>query len=366
VERVAILILQKLDAMVQAANPDSIMFKRKTITAILPFAISLEQGGRKEMLDAVLRVAGASGSWRFIWRRVGPHIATLFRESNHPSLDRVITLISPHVHWDDGLHGQTTVTRWAAAALAASSTEEVDQTVVDATLQIASFYLLRPHLPAGIWTLLKNQPPLPPVCRGRSRGAALDIVRHVRGLGDLEILKSYLLLVWSEWDPLFYSGLEEMKISVRADFGGIGMWCDRGDLVRRLDHVLGQLDRGLGWLRRYKPSLYEFEVQRSKQQYGELRGVLLEVESGAANVLARQSPGFTRFCEALISVNFGLQIPDRPSLALYLFLAHDTISETVGTTPQSIPFAISLHTPLLFKQSYPRFNIFYPSFLCRK
>jgi hypothetical protein len=69
--------------------------------------------------------------------------------------------------------------------------------------------------------VVEGQPSLPPECSGRSRGSSADVVRQIRGLGDIEILKSYLLLVWSEWDHVGdeqSGGLAEMQISIREDF----------------------------------------------------------------------------------------------------------------------------------------------------
>ena len=106
-----------------------------------------------------------------------------------------------------------------------------------------------------IWAWLKKQPILPPVCLGRRCGTTPDTVRHVRGLGNFEILKSYLLLVWSEWDDLCIDGLNEMEIAIREEFGGIWVRGHREDLVKRLDYVLGRLGFGLGYLEQYNPQL---------------------------------------------------------------------------------------------------------------
>ena len=174
------------------------------------------------------------------------------------------------------------VARWAAAASAAPYTEEIGQSVVDTLLHIASVDFLRPHIPVDIWTLLKKQPPLPPECLGRSRGSSRDVVLQIRALGDIEILKSYLLLILSEWDHIddqLLGGLTEMKVSIREDFGGIKMQRHRRDLIKRLDHVLGQLDRGLDHLQQHKPSLDTHHISRAKKQYRELKGVLVEIET---------------------------------------------------------------------------------------
>jgi len=58
---------------------------------------------------------------------------------------------------------------------------------------------------------------------------------------------------------------------MHEDFGGIEMGCHRVDLVQRLDHVLGELGKGLEYLREDRPELYKEDLQERKHQYGELR-----------------------------------------------------------------------------------------------
>jgi hypothetical protein len=40
-----------------------------------------------------------------------------------------------------------------------------------------------------------------------------------------------------------------MSAAIREDFGGIEMGPHREDLIKQVDHVLAQLDRGLGYLK---------------------------------------------------------------------------------------------------------------------
>lgn len=63
----------------------------------------------------------------------------------------------------------------------------------------------------------------------------------------------------------------------------------RKGLVDRLDHILEQLDRGLGYLSQHKPGIDEGHIKMAKEQYEGLRTVLLEVEGEATNSLARMS-----------------------------------------------------------------------------
>jgi hypothetical protein len=175
------------------------------------------------MIDAIIRVALKPTSGGFMWRRIGPYITNLLDESSPPSLNLAITLASPCAGWILGSYTQNAVARWAAAVLSTPYSDAVGQSVVDALLQIASNVPLRPYIPIEIWTWLKKPPCLSAACIGRFWGTTSDVVRHIRGLGDIDLLKSYFLLVWSEWDHL--RSLTEVLESVEEEFGGMGMWC---------------------------------------------------------------------------------------------------------------------------------------------
>lgn len=282
------LITRKLETMVEAADPNQILLKRKAISALLPYVIHLDHGEQQRMVDAISCAIDTSDSGAFVWHFVKPHITMLFNKPSPPYQSQVVTLASPYLGWDDSVHDETTVTRWAAAALAVPYTERVGQSVVDALLQIAFIDSLRPYIPIDLWAWLKRQPSLPPECRGREVGTEPDVVNYVRGLGDIEILQSYLLM-WSEWDFLYDSGFMEMQTIVREDFSGIGMWSNRADLIDRLGFVLTQFDRGLGYLKQYRPRIGEHDIQWAKEQYREMEEVLLEVDREAANILTRTS-----------------------------------------------------------------------------
>jgi hypothetical protein len=146
--------------------------------------------------------------------------------------------------------------------------------VVNLLLQVAHVDFLLPHIPIEIWAWLKKRPSLPPVCQGRLRGTTPDIVRHIRRLGDIEILKSYFLVVWSEWDSLYSIGLDEMEIAIREDLDGIEMGSHRQDLIKRLDHILEKLES----FELHNPQKHQNRVQLRKKQYGKLKDVLLEVD----------------------------------------------------------------------------------------
>ena len=229
------------------------------------------------MADAIIRFVSTSDSGRAVWHRVNPYLITLFDEPIPPPLNRVVTLISPYVPWDEKLHDEHTVARWAAAVLAVPYTEKIGSHAVDAMLQIASIDSLRPHIPIDLWGWLKKLPSLRIASRGRRVGKKEAVVRHVRRLGDIEILKSYLLLIWSEWNFLFISGVDEMQISIREDFGGIELRHHRQDLIERLNRVLAQLERGVGYITEHM-QINIYQHHRAKLDYRMLRASLLEVE----------------------------------------------------------------------------------------
>ena len=158
--------------------------------------------------------------------------------------------------------------------------EEVGQSVVDVMLQIASCRSLRPHVPIDIWVWLKRQPSLPPWSRGRPRAIYSDVIDHIRGLGDIEILKSYFLVVWSEWEYLSYDHLEREEVLIQEDFGGIEMQYHRKDLIERLHHILGELDRGLAYLKLQWPDYHEGNMKQARYSYKRLQEVLLAVDMG--------------------------------------------------------------------------------------
>ena len=272
--------------MARIADPDQIWSKRKVIIALFPYVVWQDRLGDGDygMVDAFSGIIRAPEMVALLTEQ----ITTLFEEASPDPPNRGVTLMSPHVDWGQ-VSNRNTVTWWAAAALAVPYTEEVGESVVDTLLQIASEDLLRPYIPTDIWAWLKKRPSLPPICNGRSMGTQGSVVSRVRELGDVEILESYLLIVWSEWDYVYEDGLVEMRSSIREEFGGIGMGRHREVLVKRLDRVLGQLDRGLGYLKQQNPLLDEDHIPTAREQYGELRKVLLEVDKEALEILTRTS-----------------------------------------------------------------------------
>ena len=298
VEQVSSLITQELESITGASGADSmIRSKRKAVSSLFPYAARLAQDGKQGMINAICGVASKSKSGGFAWHRIEPYITSWFDGSSPSSLDRAITIASPCVGWVDGSYARGAVDRWAVAALATPYSEEVGQSVVDTLLQIAHQNFIRSHVPIEIWVWLKRRPSLPPVCRGRFYGTATPVVRYIRRLGDIELLKSYLLLVWSEWNLLYASGHTTMELAIREKFCGIEMWRHREDLTQRLDYVLGQLDRGVEYLREHNPYIRDDHIADASFQYEQLKEILAEVDREAMKTLSRTSSSLVDFNE---------------------------------------------------------------------
>ena len=294
--------------MAESEDYRPLQSKRKAIIAILPYAVWRERDGQPEMFDMILYAVRASRMSEFMWRYVGRSVRTLFSVAS----PRAIVLASPHIARLRFEYSEDLVRWWVAIASTVPYTEEIAQSVVDTLLQIASYDGPSRYITADIWTWLTKRPSLPPVCLGREVGTYAHIINEVRALKDAEVLKSYLLLVWSEWngvlsrDPYYTSGEVHdvtfncpfssntssshppnthrvvscsfclMRISIREDFGSVGMGHHRADLIHRLDHVLAQLDLGLEYLKQHNPETNADDLQRRKDQYRILRETLLE------------------------------------------------------------------------------------------
>ena len=284
--RILGLITGKLKTLADARDRDALLRKHKAITALLPYAVRQERDIEYPILNVLLHAARQSLEFR--WHRVRPFLNTLLNDTSHTSSKRALMLASPYMNWCSW--GSGLARAWAAAASTVPKEEAIAPSVVGTLFQIACWKQLPPHLYGDAWSWLTLRPSLPPVCRESWMKSDPDVVETVRDLEDIEILKSYLLLIWSEWDTLDSGGYPRMQISIREDFSGIKMCSHRADLLQRLDHVLAQLDRGLEHFQREKPKLNEDDLQARKDQYGTIREVLLEVDQEALEVLARASP----------------------------------------------------------------------------
>jgi len=181
--------------------------KFKAVVALFPYAVWRERGGDNRMVDALMGIVRDPNVRMFIARP----IATLLTKADSDFPNWVVILVSPYVEWGH-YHSseEDMVNLWAAAALAVPYTEEVGRSVIDTLLQIASNRRLKPYIPVDIWEWLKKRPSLPPICKGRRAGAEGHVVLQVQELRDVELLESYFLLIWSEWDYVYWIGLPEM------------------------------------------------------------------------------------------------------------------------------------------------------------
>jgi len=277
------LIIEKLTTLADAHDKDTLFRKRKAITALFPFAALQERDKQYPILDVFVKTSRACG---LLWDHIGPFLETPLNGAGDFSLKRAIMLVSPYISWDERFFGEDMAQAWAATASTIPKEEEIAPSIVDTLFQITYWKLLQPHNHGDVWSWLTLRPPLPPVCSGRYLGSGSGVVRTVRGLEDIGILKSYLLLVWSEWDFL-RDGFDEMCNLICEDFSGIEMYPCRADLVERLDQVLGQMNRGLEYLRQSKPEFHETYFQIGRKQYGKLRGILLEEDRKTLEVLTR-------------------------------------------------------------------------------
>ena len=252
---------------------DELRSKCKAFMALLPYAVWQERDGDPQMLNMFPLAARASKTLEFGWHYVDQFAGPLFFKARPCA----VVLSSPHMSLDLFINNPPLVRRWAAAASEAPYAEGIAQSVVNELLWIASSSALSRFIATDVWSWLKRRPTLPPTCWGRHFGTSSQVVKVVRGLKDVEVLKSYLLLAWSEWNTPRDDGFNEMRVSIHEDFCGIGMGRHRADLIKHLDHVLGELGGGFEYLELDKPDLSEGQVQDMKRQYQRLREALLEI-----------------------------------------------------------------------------------------
>ena len=220
---------------------------------------------------------GASQHLGFMWHQIKPFITTLLSEESPDPLKQAAILASPYILWQGTTGHKHLIQLWVSAVSATPHTDEISQSVVDTLLQIAFDGSLQPLIPTSIWSWLNSCPSLPLVCIRHHRAGACTVVKAVQALGDVTILKSYLLLVWSKQGHLYSDSLIEMCTSFREDFSGAKMQHHRDSLLKHLNNVLGQLDQELDYLRQQKPSPDEGDFLWMKEQYGKLKEALLEV-----------------------------------------------------------------------------------------
>ena len=284
--------------MVETAVPGTVFLKRKAIGTLFSYAVSQEREGRHEMFSTFLRVAKVLV---FLWHHLDPLVVALLAEESPIPLKRVAILTLPHTSWWVLPGREHQIQPWVAAASAVPYSDDIGRSVVDTLLLIAHLDPLSPHIPVGMWSWLNKRPSLYPICVGRFWGSQRNVLRRIRALGDIKILVSYLLLVWSEWDSFGITDFYEMCTSIREDFSGPQMEDHRQDLLRRLDYVLRRLDLGLEHYRQHKPGLSGGDIQQMKAQYGKLK-ILLEVDQRARGTKIRELSMFVTLLSVLTPV----------------------------------------------------------------
>jgi hypothetical protein len=214
------------------------------------------------------------------------------------------------------------VSKWVAAISVAPHTEEVARNVVDTLMQLAHNPGLRKLIPAHVWLWLNERPSLPPAYKRHWRGGDFYTVWTIRALNNIEILTSYLILVWSEWNPLYSNGFAEIQMSLREDFEGIGMGRHRAELIQQLDYILGELDRRS---RRLDVNFEDDELWQDKlgrfsgtmkDEYGEFKKILEEVDQEATEILNHMLHNFSMF-HNFISLGL-LSLTDLHRITLHL------------------------------------------------
>jgi len=264
--------------MASAGDYSLIQSKYKAINALLPYAALQEHAGKSEMLDAFVCAARASKMPEFGWFYAIKSVDTLFSKVS----PHAIVLVSPYMDWKHLPDGGDLVKQWVAAASVVPYTEEVAQSVVDTLLQIADWDQSLSHIPANIWLWLTKRPSLPPTCKGRHFGAQLAVAKAILELKDIEITKSYFLLVWSEWVHLGNSAFNESCASICEDFSEVWGGWHRAELIQHLDHILTQLDQGLEHLQQHNPDLDEVDFYGMNDEYRKLKDILLKAVTGVS------------------------------------------------------------------------------------
>ena len=284
------------------------------------YAVQRERCGDADLFDAILNLAKRElDEWRSHERLWHLSASKMFAYAS----PRAAILAGPYIHWGQGrsVDAEDLISRWVAAISAVPYTEEVSESVVDTLLRIAANCDLRPFIPPDIWLWLNERPSLPPACQGLLSGSDCGVFRTVRRLNDIGVLTSYLVLVWSEWKSLDPDSFDEMRTAVREDFSGIGMSCQRAELIQRLDYILGELDQGSGSY-----------PQAVKDQYGELKRILQEVDQETTEILNGMSHSFT-FPSPLIlmdvhRISFRLHVFYASPMSITSHLGQSTLCET--------------------------------------
>ena len=265
------VVLNLISRRLGAGQGTIIYDHSRAVCALTPYAIFMEKCGQEEIANAIMHVVRGSSD-RYFMSSVQPHITTLLGKPNSPFRNWLIAVVVQYVNWEDEEHGEDAVVAWAAAVSTAPDTGEVISGVVRTLMQITKIDSLRPHIPIEIWVWMKKLRSLPVTDWPPFVTTTPDAVRHIRGLGDFETIGLYFLVAFASYQSISTDVLDEVEISIRGDFGGIGMWGHREILLNQLDSILER-----------KASNWE-GLKRCRK----LKGVLLTMDREATKTFARK------------------------------------------------------------------------------
>ena len=229
------------------------------------------------MFDALLRANRRWGAPASVW----PHVKD-FTSLLHEATPRAIALVLPHVPWRWFAADESSIQLWVAGVSAVQYTEDVAESVVETLLRIVPEEELLQHITVDVWSWLKKWPHLHyrSLHSRRSYESRRHVVKAIRRLNDIETLKRYFLLVWSDGNTLPDDGFDETCASLREDFGRVGMGHHRFDLIEKLDQILGELELPTPGRKpdpkQSRSAYYRRLIRKMKVQYRGLKDVLLE------------------------------------------------------------------------------------------
>ena len=269
------------------------------------------------------------------------YLTTLFRKPTSHFRNWLIVLVAPFAEWEDEVHGRDMVDEWIAAASTIQDTasEEAIRSVVGTLMRITNISSLRRHIPKEIWAWIKKWKSLPLVDWGRSYTTSPDTVLYIRGRGDSEIFKLYLL-AWLVWYFPSADDLSEVENLITIDFNGIGMWGHRKDFLDLLDRVpremvVGRENEVLNRYRRLRQVLLDMDMQAED----ELACKPLKLFLGKELLISARRSGVSYrvpMCSAppvSVTIWGGLSCCFGPILSPHLYLYHNSSHSSTPLLP---------------------------------
>ena len=270
-------VIDRVISQIKDSNKPTI----KPLASVLSYAVKTAEDGNAGLLDEILlAVSRSSQGSSWVRSHIGPLIDQMLSTWDSDVRVRIAVHALSYVEdaWFHAANKHIFVVRWVSAASRLEYTPEIGQSVVEVLLRMACMYHWRPHITREAWRWLERRPQLPPVCRARSLCCNdLGAISKVESLGNIEILKGYLIVVWSEWDWLAPWVCSYMCTVIRKHFGGEREKGHRDELRDRLLHIQNQLDLGLDHLRKLGSEMTAACFQPTKEAYEALMETLSEV-----------------------------------------------------------------------------------------